>query len=93
MNPLKDLFLQSKGNNPVGVAVFGIVSISPLPTEGTVSPLRLPLKFGKMLLTRNLHNIYTWERQFLSLTGSSQFTAIEQWSYLLGSASSLFSTL
>lgn len=74
-------------------SVLGIVSISPVPTEGSVSSLRPPLRVGKMLLTRNLCNIYIWERQFLTLAGLSQFTAIEQWSELLGNTSSKFSAL
>lgn len=52
-------------------SVLGIVSISPVPTEGSVSSLRPPLRVGKMLLTRNLCNIYIWERQFLTLAGLS----------------------
>lgn len=75
-------------------SVLEIVSTSPLPTEGTVSSLRFWLRLGKLLLTGHLCNVYTWERQFFTLTGLYQFAAIEkQWPYLLGNTSGLLSAL
>lgn len=71
---------------------YEITSTSPLPTEGTVSLLKLRLRLGKiLLLTRDLHDISTCERQFLTLADFWQYTAIEKWwPYLLGNAGGLF---
>lgn len=47
-----------------------------------------------MLLTGDLLDISTWEREFLTLIGFCQFTAIEKrWPYFLANAGGLFSVL